>query len=67
MCFFFLFCYSQEQFRYCYKTLWDFINLHLSGGTFTDTFQERKDDQPFYETSHSMSSDDGSGSGTTEI
>ncbi|CAG5115220.1 unnamed protein product, partial [Candidula unifasciata] len=57
-----------EQLRFCYKTLWDFINLHMAGWTFTDTFQKGNDNPLFGVRSLSMSSlDKGSGDEEAEI
>lgn len=34
-----------DQYRFCYKTLWDYINLRMPGGTFTDTLGQNKTDR----------------------
>ncbi|XP_052220703.1 receptor-type tyrosine-protein phosphatase S-like isoform X2 [Dreissena polymorpha] len=36
-----------DQFRFCYKALWDFINMRMPGGTLTDQMSRTKFDRPF--------------------
>ncbi|WAR31481.1 PTPRA-like protein, partial [Mya arenaria] len=36
-----------DQYRFCYKALWDFINMRLSGGTLTDQMSRTRMDRPY--------------------
>ncbi|XP_059149648.1 receptor-type tyrosine-protein phosphatase kappa-like [Physella acuta] len=36
-----------DQFRFCYKTLWDFMNLRMPDGFFTETLGQTKNDKSY--------------------
>lgn len=38
---------SQDQYRFCYKALWDFINMRMPGGTLTDQMSKTKSDRAY--------------------
>lgn len=46
----------QDQYRFCYKTLWDYMNLRMIGGTFTDTLGQTKADKTYGVASLSLTS-----------
>ncbi|CAL1533537.1 unnamed protein product [Lymnaea stagnalis] len=48
-----------DQFRFCYKTLWDFINLRMPGGTFTETLGQSRNDKKYGVASLSLNSHSG--------
>ncbi|XP_070197894.1 receptor-type tyrosine-protein phosphatase T-like [Littorina saxatilis] len=45
-----------DQYRFCYKALWDYINLRMPGGTFTDTLGQNKTDKTYGVASLSLAS-----------
>nr|KAG5706606.1 hypothetical protein BaRGS_005676 [Batillaria attramentaria] len=45
-----------DQFRFCYKTLWDYMNLRMPGGTFTETLGQTKTDKLYGVASLSLTS-----------
>ncbi|XP_012939263.1 receptor-type tyrosine-protein phosphatase F [Aplysia californica] len=44
------------QFRFCYKSVWDFMNLRMPGGTFTDSLGQTKMDKMYGVASLSLNS-----------
>lgn len=46
----------QDQYRFCYKTLWDYMNLRMPGGTFTDTLGQSEADKLYGVASLSLTS-----------
>jgi hypothetical protein len=45
-----MFCFLltlQTQYRFCYKTLWDYMNMRMSGGTLTSKMSRTRGD-PLY-------------------
>ncbi|KAK7094764.1 receptor-type tyrosine-protein phosphatase kappa-like [Littorina saxatilis] len=45
-----------DQYRFCYKTLWDYMNLRMPGGTFTDTLGQSEADKLYGVASLSLTS-----------
>ncbi|CAG5126070.1 unnamed protein product, partial [Candidula unifasciata] len=45
-----------EQLRFCYKAAWDYMNLRMPGGTFTETLGQSKSDQLYGVASFNLSS-----------
>ncbi|KAL8574971.1 hypothetical protein ACOMHN_064502 [Nucella lapillus] len=45
-----------DQYRFCYKALWDFLNLRMPGGPFTDTLGQTKGDKVYGVASLSLTS-----------
>ncbi|XP_055897530.1 receptor-type tyrosine-protein phosphatase kappa-like isoform X3 [Biomphalaria glabrata] len=45
-----------DQFRFCYKTVWDFMNLRMSDGAYTNTLGESKSNPAYTGASLNLSS-----------
>ena len=37
----------QDQYRFCYKALWDFINMRLPGGMLTEQMSKTRSDRMY--------------------